>query len=49
VRAFDLWAVWGSSGILWGVVMWGGRRWMGWGLMGLYVGFIVMEFVFFRD
>lgn len=49
VKGFELLSVWGSSLLLWGVVMVGGRRWMGWGLMGLYIGFIVVEFVFFRE
>ena len=48
VKAFDLAALWVSSLLLFIVVMVGGRRWMGWALFGLYVGFIVTEFVAYR-
>ena len=44
VSAFEAVSMWGSSLVLFGIVMGGGRRWMGWCLLGLYVAFIVLEF-----
>lgn len=50
LSAFEVIAVWASSALLWVIVMTGGKRWMGWGLLGLYVGFIAVEFIVFgRD
>jgi Ca2+/Na+ antiporter len=45
VRAFDVLALWGSSLLLFAIVVMGGRRWMGWVLLGLYIVFIGVEFV----
>ena len=45
VRAFDMLSLWVSTGLLFGIVLLGGRTWMGWALLGLYVVFIVLEFV----
>ena len=45
VKAFDVLALWVSSLLLFRIVMVGGRKWMGWALFGLYVAFIVVEFV----
>ena len=45
VRVFDVLALWGSSWLLYAIVVLGGRRWMGWALLGLYIVFIVAEFV----
>jgi Ca2+/Na+ antiporter len=47
LNAFEVVAVWASSALLWVIVMTGGRRWMGWGLLGLYVAFIAVEFIVF--
>lgn len=47
LSAFEVMAVWASSALLWVIVMTGGKRWMGWGLLALYVGFIAVEFIFF--
>lgn len=44
---FEVLSVWASSALLWVIVMTGGKRWMGWGLLALYAGFIAAEFIFF--
>jgi Ca2+/Na+ antiporter len=44
VTAFEVVSMWGSALALFGIVTFGGRRWMGWFLLGLYVAFIVLEF-----
>ena len=44
VSLFEVGAMWASSVILFGIVMGGGRRWMGWVMLAGYVAFIVMEF-----
>ncbi|APA09585.1 hypothetical protein SS1G_06268 [Sclerotinia sclerotiorum 1980 UF-70] len=41
VGIFEVACMWGSSVILCGVLFVGGRRWMGWGLAGLYLAFLV--------
>ncbi|CAD6442066.1 4c669d70-86fb-4cb2-89c6-5f3e9e394d3c [Sclerotinia trifoliorum] len=48
VGIFEVACMWGSSLILCGVVFVGGRRWMGWGLAGLYLAFLVGEFLMVR-
>jgi Ca2+/Na+ antiporter len=48
IKVFDLAAIWVSSLLLFLVVMIGGKRWMGWGLIGLYVAFIFVEFTAYR-
>jgi len=45
IKVLDLAALWLSSLLLFVVVMVGGRKWMGWALLGLYVGFIFLEFM----
>lgn len=45
IKAFDLTALWLSSLLLFIVVMVGGRKWMGWALLGLYIVFISLEFM----
>ncbi len=45
IKVFDLAALWLSSLLLFIVVMVGGRKWMGLALLGLYVGFIFLEFM----
>jgi Ca2+/Na+ antiporter len=44
VTLFEVMSMWISSVLLFGIVMFGGRKWMGWALFGLYIGFIVCEF-----
>jgi Ca2+/Na+ antiporter len=44
VTLFEVVSMWISSVLLFGIVMFGGRKWMGWALLGLYIGFIVCEF-----
>lgn len=48
VTSFDLVAMWLSSLLLFGIVMIGGRKWMGWVLFGLYIAFIFLEFAMSR-
>jgi Ca2+/H+ antiporter len=48
VTTFEVGAMWLSSVVLFGIVMFGGRRWMGWALFGAYVAFIGGEFVLDR-
>ncbi|KAH8793581.1 hypothetical protein F5882DRAFT_398802 [Hyaloscypha sp. PMI_1271] len=48
VTAFEVSVMWLSSVVLFGIVMSGGRRWMGWALLGAYVAFIGGEFVLDR-
>jgi Ca2+/Na+ antiporter len=48
VTMFEVGAMWLSSVVLFGIVMYGGRRWMGWALFGAYVAFIGGEFVLDR-
>lgn len=45
VKMLGLAALWLSSLHLFMAVMIGGRRWMGWALLGLYLGFLVVEFI----
>ncbi|KAH7419949.1 hypothetical protein BKA64DRAFT_29876 [Cadophora sp. MPI-SDFR-AT-0126] len=44
VTIFEIGCMWASSAVLFGIVMFGGRRWMGWALFAGYIGFIVCEF-----
>jgi Ca2+/H+ antiporter len=48
VTAFEVSVMWLSSVVLFGIVMSGGRRWMGWALFGAYVAFIGGEFMLDR-
>jgi Ca2+/H+ antiporter len=48
VTVFEVATMWLSSVALFGIVMYGGRRWMGWALFGAYVAFIGGEFVLER-
>jgi Ca2+/Na+ antiporter len=41
---FEVACMWGSSLVLFGIVMIGGSRWMGWALLAGYFAFIIMEF-----
>lgn len=45
IKVLDLAALWLSSLLLFVVVMVGGKKWMGWSLLGLYVAFIFLEFM----
>ncbi|KAH6713140.1 hypothetical protein BKA61DRAFT_484182 [Leptodontidium sp. MPI-SDFR-AT-0119] len=49
VTLFEIGCMWGSSVVLFGIVMFGGKRWMGWALFGAYIAFIVCEFTMNRD
>ncbi|PVH85311.1 hypothetical protein DL98DRAFT_511778, partial [Cadophora sp. DSE1049] len=49
VTLFEIGCMWTSSAVLFGIVMFGGRRWMGWALFAAYIGFIVCEFTMDRD
>ncbi|KAH7350827.1 hypothetical protein BKA65DRAFT_245581 [Rhexocercosporidium sp. MPI-PUGE-AT-0058] len=49
VTLFEIGCMWGSSVVLFGIVMFGGRRWMGWVLFAAYIAFIVCEFTMDRD
>lgn len=49
VTLFEVACMWGSSVVLFGIVMFGGRRWMGWALLAAYIAFIVCEFTMNRD
>jgi len=48
VTLFEVGTMWLSSIVLFGIVMFGGRKWMGWALFGAYVAFIIGEFVLDR-
>ncbi|KAK0108322.1 hypothetical protein ONS95_003138 [Cadophora gregata] len=48
VTLFEIGCMWASSAVLFGIVMFGGRRWMGWALFAAYIGFIVCEFTMDR-
>jgi Ca2+/Na+ antiporter len=48
VTLFEVGTMWLSSVVLFGIVMFGGRKWMGWALFGAYVAFIIGEFVLDR-
>lgn len=45
---FELGCMWLSSGVLFGIVMVGARRWLGWLLFAAYIAFIVCEFTMDR-
>ncbi|CZT41307.1 uncharacterized protein RSE6_01030 [Rhynchosporium secalis] len=49
VTLFEIGTMWASSVVLFGIVMLGGRRWMGWALFAAYIAFIVCEFTLDRD
>ncbi|CZS92333.1 hypothetical protein WAI453_000217 [Rhynchosporium graminicola] len=49
VTLFEIGTMWASSVVLFGIVMLGGRRWMGWALFAAYIAFIVCEFTLVRD
>ncbi|KAG4425205.1 hypothetical protein IFR04_001572 [Cadophora malorum] len=49
VTLFEIGCMWTSSVVLFGIVMFGGRRWMGWALFVAYIGFIICEFTMDRD
>jgi len=49
VTLFEIGCMWTSSVVLFGIVMFGGRRWMGWALFAAYIGFIICEFTMDRD
>ncbi|EKD13744.1 hypothetical protein MBM_07945 [Drepanopeziza brunnea f. sp. 'multigermtubi' MB_m1] len=49
VTPFEVGCMWASSVVLSGIVMLGGRRWMGWVLFAAYIVFIVCEFTIRRD
>ena len=49
VTSFDLVVMLLSSLLLFGIVMIGGRKWMGWVLFGLYIAFIFLEFAMSRQ
>ncbi|KAG4429572.1 hypothetical protein IFR05_014947 [Cadophora sp. M221] len=49
VTLFEIGCMWGSSVVLFGIVMLGGRRWMGWALFAAYFAFIICEFTMDRD
>lgn len=44
VSLFEVGCMWGSSLVLFGIVMAGGKRWMGYILFAAYLSFIVLEF-----
>jgi Ca2+/Na+ antiporter len=44
VSTFEILWMWGSSVLFFATVMMGGKRWMGWGLLAMYLAFIVCEF-----
>lgn len=48
VSTFEILSMWGSSVLFFATVVIGGKRWMGWGLLGLYLAFIVCEFTLER-
>lgn len=48
VTTFEIMWMWGSSVLLFVVVMVGGRKWMGWGMLMLYMAFIICEFTLER-
>lgn len=48
IGVLELACMWGVSVVLWGIVCWGGRKWMGWGLVVLYGGFLGGEFWYRR-
>lgn len=45
VTLVEVATMWLSSVVLFGIVMFGGRRWMGFALFAAYVGFIAWEFI----
>ncbi|PBP18609.1 hypothetical protein BUE80_DR010596 [Diplocarpon rosae] len=48
VTLFEVGCMWGSSTFLFGIVMLGGKRWMGWALFTAYIAFIFCEFTMDR-
>ncbi len=48
VTLFEVGCMWVSSAVLFGIVMVGGKRWMGWALFGAYIAFLVLEFTLNR-
>ncbi|KAK2625182.1 hypothetical protein QTJ16_005551 [Diplocarpon rosae] len=48
VTLFEVGYMWGSSALLFGIVMLGGKRWMGWALFTAYIAFIFCEFAMDR-
>jgi len=44
VTLFEIGWMWISSAVLLGIVLRGGRKWMGWALFGAYIAFLVLEF-----
>ncbi|KUJ11826.1 uncharacterized protein LY89DRAFT_738471 [Mollisia scopiformis] len=44
VSLFEVGCMWGSSAVLFGIVMTGGKKWMGYILFAAYLAFIVLEF-----
>jgi len=48
VSAFEILWMWGSSVLFFAIVLIGGKRWLGWVLLGLYLAFIVCEFTLER-
>ncbi|KAI9048611.1 hypothetical protein LZ554_007443 [Drepanopeziza brunnea f. sp. 'monogermtubi'] len=49
VTPFEVGCMWASSVVLFSIVMFGGRRWMGWALFAAYIVFIICEFTIRRD
>ncbi|CAL3967609.1 hypothetical protein PZA11_003863 [Diplocarpon coronariae] len=49
VTLFEVGCMWGSSAVLFGIVMLGGRRWMGWALLAAYIAFVFCEFTMDRN
>ncbi|KAE8448099.1 hypothetical protein EG329_009864 [Mollisiaceae sp. DMI_Dod_QoI] len=48
VTLFEVVCMWGSSVVLFAIVMLGGKRWMGYALFAAYLAFIVLEFTLDR-
>ena len=48
VTIFEILWMWGSSVVFFVVVMIGGKKWMGWALLALYLAFIACEFTLER-
>ncbi len=44
VTLFEVVSMWVSSAVLFGIVVYGGKKWMGWVLFAFYILFIVGEF-----
>lgn len=48
VTLFEVLSMWVSSVVLFGIVMVGGKKWMGWCLFAVYIAFICAEFTIDR-